>query len=245
MRGNNCAMEKESIFLTTEESLEAIRIDFRQYEPQILLFCSILGLISQNTIRFKHETGRQGLWISQEGRPNMRWLAGCELIDFMCTTIDCTQWNTELLTAVCSRVFQSRARAAVDPNSGRPGLAIETQMESFNCRQCGRCCRVLDYQYEVTANDVRRWEASGRADILAWVEKISRDDAKPAYRIWVEPHTRQRTETCPFLKRDSASNRWECRIHADKPAICRNYPVSLKHAVMTGCPGFRKDRRSR
>lgn len=236
-------MEKESIFLTTKEALEAICIDFRQYEPQILLFCSILGLISKNTIRFKHEHGRQGLWVSQEGRSNMRWLEGCELIDFMCAAIDRTQWNSELLTAVCSRVFQSRARPGVDPKSGRNGLTIETQMELFACRQCGRCCRVLDYQHEVTEDDVRRWKAAGRVDILEWVETISRDGAEPAYRIWVEPRTRQRAATCPFLKKDPASNRWQCRIHADKPRICRNYPVSHKHAVMTGCPGFGKNKR--
>lgn len=243
MQGDGCTMKKESIFLTTEEAIEAIRIDFRQYEPQILLFCSILGLISKNTIRFKHEPGRQGLWVSQGGRSNMRWLEGCELIDFMCAAIDRTQWNTELLIAVCRRVFQSRARPAVDPKSGRAGLSIETQMESFACRQCGRCCRVLDYQYEVTADDVLRWKKSGRADILEWVETISRSGAEPAYRIWVAPRTRQRTKTCPFLKKDPASNRWDCRIHADKPQICRNYPVSLKHAVMTGCPGFEKNSR--
>jgi Fe-S-cluster containining protein len=234
-------MENESIFLTTEQALEAIRIDFRQYEPQILLFCSVLGLMSQNTIRFKHEPGQQGLWINQDGRSNMRWLEGRELIDFMCAAIDRTQWNAELLTAVCSRVFQSCARPAVGHRNGRSGLVIETQMESFACRQCGRCCRVLDYQHEVTADDVLRWKKLERTDILEWVETINRDDGGTAYRIWVVPGTRQRAETCPFLKKDPTSNRWGCRIHADKPQICRNYPVNRKHAVMTGCPGFEKD----
>ena len=233
-------MEESCIFLTAEEAIEAIIIDFRQYDPQVMLFCSIIGLLSKNEIHLKREPGRSGVWINRSGRANMRWLEGADLVEFMCTAIRETRWTTELLAAVCSRVFQGRAQAAVNPETGRQGLQIETQMASFACRQCGRCCRSLDYHFDVTTADVARWETLGRDDILQWVDPIITQKKIVGYRIWVEPGTHQLTETCPFLKKDPTSNRWGCDIHAIKPQICRNYPVSRKHATLTGCPGFNK-----
>lgn len=233
-------MDESSIFLTTEEAINAITIDFRQYDPQIMLFCSIISLISENHIRFQREPGKSGVWINQRGRANMRWLEGADLIEYMCAAIGKTRWTTELLAAVCSRVFQSRAHPVVNPEIGPEGLQIETQMASFVCRQCGRCCRSLDYHHEVTAEDVARWKALGRHDILRWVDTAARVDGTVGYRIWVVPGTQQLAETCPFLEKDPTANRWGCGIHTVKPQICRNYPVSRKHAVMTGCRGFVK-----
>jgi len=40
-------VKKESLFLTREEALEAICRDFRQYDPQIILFFQIIRLISE------------------------------------------------------------------------------------------------------------------------------------------------------------------------------------------------------
>jgi Fe-S-cluster containining protein len=231
-------MSSNSIFLTTEEAVEAITIDFRQYRPQILLFCSIIGLISENKILFQREAGKEGVWINQHGRTNMRWVEGTDLAEYMCSAIRKTPWTIEMLAAACRRVFQSRAIPATDPDTGREGLEIETQMDSFECRQCGRCCRSLDYHHEVGAKDVAMWRSLGRDDILRWVDTVFRKDEITGYRIWVIPGTRELARTCPFLKKEPTTNRWGCAIHAVKPRICRNYPVSRKHAVMTGCRGF-------
>lgn len=233
-------MEESSIFLTAEEAVDAISIDFRQYDPQIMLFCSIIGLITDDRIHFKRQPGEKGVWVNQQGRANMRWLEGNDLIEFMCKAIHDTRWTAELLASVCSRVFQSRVRKAVHPETGRPGLQIETNMGSFACLQCGRCCRTLDYHNEVTSEDVDRWKASGRDDILRWVDTVARGDGAVSYRIWVVPETRQLAGTCPFLKKNPTTDRWDCGIHEVKPQICRNYPVSRKHATMTGCRGFGK-----
>jgi Fe-S-cluster containining protein len=233
-------MGSHSIFLTTDEAIEAMTIDFRQYHPQILLFCSIIGLISGNEIRFQREAGIEGVWVNQRGRANMRWMEGAELVEYMCTAVRKTPWTIELLAAACRRVFQSRATMATDPETGREGLEIETQMDSFECRQCGCCCRSLDYHHEVGAEDVELWRSSGRRDILRWVDTVFQEDEPVGYRIWVVPGTRELAPTCPFLKKDPTTNRWDCTIHAVKPRICRNYPVSRKHAVLTGCRGFNK-----
>jgi Fe-S-cluster containining protein len=237
-------MGSNSIFMTIKEAIDAITIDFRQYRPQILLFCSIINLISGTEIRFQREVGKEGVWINQRGRTNMRWLEGAELVEYMCTSIRRTHWTIELLAAACRRVFQSRVTPVMDQETGCEGLEIETQMDSFECRQCGCCCRSLDYHHEVGAEDVEMWRSLGRNDILKWVETVYQKDEIAGYRIWVVPGTRDLAPICPFLKKEPTTNRWGCTIHNAKPLICRSYPISRKHAVMTGCRGFENRKRN-
>ena len=122
--------------------------------------------------------------------------------------------------------------------TGQPGIRVLTGMEDFACHQCGKCCQRLDYHNEITADDVAYWKQAGRSEILDWVGTFQKNDREALYRIWIKPGTRTFAETCPFLKKKPHENRWICLIHDVKPQICRQYPVSRKHAIMTGCPGF-------
>jgi Fe-S-cluster containining protein len=233
-------MEKPSIFLSLDEAVEAIQIDFRQYAPQWMLFSSILKLITDQKAYIAAEPANNGAWLHEEGRPAMRWLDGPALIEHMCRTVAGAHWTPELLASVCSRVFQNRAVVDAATRKDTVGIRIQTGMEAFECRQCGRCCRNLDYHNELTAEDVARWKALDRNDILKWVGTFKTGEReKTTYRIWITPGTRKLAEICPFLKKVPTENRWICGIHDVKPAICRNYPVSRKHATMTGCPGFK------
>lgn len=232
--------DKESIFLTFDEAVRAICIDFRQYPPQTMLFAGILPLISDNKNHLKREPGKNGAWINRPGQHNMHWLDGPKLTAYLCDAISNTHWDDRLLADVCSRVFQTRALPTIHPDTGNKGVLIETNMENFSCRQCGNCCRSLDYHNELTETDISRWKTLGRHDILNWVEVINHNGADEQYRIWVSPKTHRLTETCPFLKKEPTSNRWQCLIHDVKPGICRQYPISRKHALMTGCLGFNK-----
>lgn len=234
-------MEKESIFLTTREAIQAIMTDFRQYDPQIILFSGIIRLITNNQTHLKLAPGKNGAWINQPGTSHMKWLGGPKLVDYMCDTISQTPWHPDLLAATCSRVFQARATSDVNAASGETGVRIETQMERFVCRQCGHCCRFLDSHNEVTAEDVKLWKRSGRNDILKWIHKIRCDGQAEKYQAWVVPGTQKQTETCPFLEKKSGTKHWKCRIHDAKPALCRQYPLNRKHAFITGCLGFKKE----
>ncbi len=229
-------MEKETLFLTIDQTLEAIRRDFKQYEPQVLLFAELLRLISDGQSAFKREPGEEGIWIRPPGGSHMRFLEGAALVDYMCTLIGKLKERADpaLMADVAGRVFQTRVRRA-----GPDEFGIETGMERFACRQCGRCCRDLDYHAEVTAEDVARWRIQDRTDILKWVGVTRHRDGRQTYRIWVAPGTNRFAEPCPFLSKVATRNAWECRIHEVKPLICRAYPVSRKHALMTGCPGFK------
>ncbi len=232
-------MEKESIFLTTHEAVEAIICDFRQYDAQIVLFAGILPLITDNRIHLKRDHRKTGAWVNRTGKSQMKWLDGPELVEYMCNAIHQTPWDPELLASVCARVFRTRSIPHENTSKGHTGVLIETDMEAFHCRQCGFCCRFLDYHNEVTAEDVALWKASKRNDILKWVHEITVDGEPRGYRAWVVPSTQKQAEACPFLEKAKGLQLWRCRIHDVKPAICRQYPLSRKHAVMSGCSGFK------
>ena len=234
------SVEKETIFLTTREAIQAIIADFRQYDPQIILFSGVIRLITDNRIHLKREPEKNGAWVNRPGTSRMKWLEGPELVAHMCDAISHTPWNPSLLTDVCARVFQTRAEPDMDPNTGTAGISIETNMEGFSCRQCGCCCRFLDYHNEVTAEDVAVWRKSGRNDILKWVYEIRGDGQPERYQTWVVPGTQEQAGTCPFLEKEAETRRWYCRIHDAKPAFCRQYPLNRKHAIMSGCHGFKK-----
>lgn len=234
-------MDRESIILTVDETKEAICADFRQYTPQIRLLCQAVRLISGAVTTARGEPEQGGAWLGAAGHRNMRWVKGEELVEYVCEALTASSLSPQVLSEICARVFHTRSFSALHPETGQTGVRIETGMEDFQCRQCGRCCRALDYRKEVTAEDVARWRSLGRTDILERVGIFERDGRETAYRIWMIPGTTERAEICPFLHHVSSENRWVCRIHDVKPAICRQYPFTRKHALMTGCPGFQNE----
>lgn len=230
-------MAPADLFLTHRQAIEAVQIDFRQYHPQLLLFGEVLRLISNGTIHYQRDPDKPGAWINAPGRRHMRWFEGAALSEYVCHALAKASLDLDQVATLCARVFQSRAYVGQASGSSVRGIFIETGMEKFTCRQCGRCCRELDYHNELTQDDVQRWMDRQRHDILEWVG-VFKHREHTAYRIWMQPGTRQLASQCPFLKQHPSQSRWSCTIHDAKPAICRNYPVSRKHAFKTGCRGF-------
>lgn len=231
-------MKSGEIFLTTDEVLGAVCRDLQHYEPQVPLMCEILRLISEDKAGVIRKNNEPCVWVRRKGRRGLVKLDAEELPAYTCdqlagTTIDLDTW-----VAICRRVFQARIQKIRDPTDGQWGLSIDTGMEGFACRQCGHCCRRLNYRNELTAEDIRRWKAMGRNDILAWVAEIRTSSRERTYQIWVVPGTNRFAETCPFLKQGPSNHIWICSIHDMKPQICRQYPLTRKHAVQTGCKGF-------
>ena len=231
-------MSQNSLFVSAQEAMDAVIADLRRYDPQLMLCCEILRFISGGSLVIRKDSAKAGAWLSRSGRRSMRWYASHQLIDYTCKFLCEADLSLAQLAAVCGRVFQTRAVEKVDRRTGVRGVLIETGMNAFCCRQCGQCCRRLDYHNEIKASDVERWQALGRDDILEWVGTIRRKGEIKAYQIWVAPKTNSFVEGCPFLKFASSTNIWICGIHDCKPDICRQYPTTRKHALMTGCPGF-------
>lgn len=231
-------MEPHRLFLTRAQAMHAICIDFKGYGPQPMLFCEVLRALHQGRVAYQREPGKEGLWISMDKSSALRWLEGEELIEFMCKTVTEAKIDPDCLASLCRLVFQASCRAGYCPHTNRQGVYIHTGMDGFRCRQCGHCCTRLNYQDGITEEDVRHFEALGREDVLKWVGTAQTVSGETAYRIWVIPGTNQFASACPFLRNGPAQDRKVCSIHEIKPQVCRNYPLSRKHARMTGCPGF-------
>ena len=230
--------KKETIFLSPRQALDAVCMDFRRYEPQAMLFSEILRVISNGNAVIKQDREKEGRWVAAGPGSKMVWLDGPALSECVCRALNEQKLELDVIVSVCARVFQTRAFLGKDPDSGQAGIHIETGMEGFSCRQCGNCCKFLDYHDALTAADMKLWERMGRNDILDYVRGGHKHIGEPRYRIWVDPETGKIVDQCPFLKNLPDENHWICRIHDVKPRICREYPVSRKHGIMTGCPGF-------
>ncbi len=231
------SLEKDRVFLLPEEVLEAIREDFEQYPPQPRLFMNLCPLIL-GAGQAAQDARRRGAWVRIGSRGKMKLLDYRQLGRRLCDALEEVPPPLARLSAICRMVFQTRATPGCE--QGLAGIWIETDMELFSCVQCGHCCGQIGYPKEAAEDDVARWRAAGREDILRWVGLEKRVGQSSVYRIWIEPGTNRPATACPWLKRQRGTHRYECGIHEVKPDICRLYPGSRKHAVMTGCRGFEK-----
>jgi len=225
--------------MTRAEVLAAIRADFDQYGPQTTLFLALFPLVFGGRAVISGTSRDKRLWISKRGG-KMVAISPCDLGLRICRELERTQPPLDVLAAVGRRVFRTVVQPGECDRSKQPGLWLYTGMEGFSCRQCGHCCRNLDYYDQLTEADCRRWQALGRTDILEKVRRIKQRDGSFVYRMWQRPGCAETGSACPWLYKIPSQNRWECQIHEVRPDICRQYPGSVKHAEMTGCPGFRR-----
>jgi Fe-S-cluster containining protein len=231
--------ERLRIFLSRKEILAAIRADFHQYAPQTLLFLELFPLVFGERAVISGTSYGEHLWMAERGQ-KMFQISPLDLGIRLCDELEQTRPPLEVLAAVCRRVFRTVAQPGGSDRSGEPGIWLLTDMEDFSCRQCGHCCRNLDYYDQLTEADYNRWQELGRTDILKTVRRVKMANDTFAYRMWERTGSGQTVSPCPWLHKIPTQNRWDCRIHEVRPEICRQYPGSRKHAEMTGCPGFKK-----
>ncbi|MGM0451743.1 MAG: YkgJ family cysteine cluster protein [Thermodesulfobacteriota bacterium] len=234
--------EPDRIALSPEEAIAAICFDFNLYPPQTRLFLDLCPMILGENVTVMQDHRQDKLWISVAGRRQkyrMAPVTGRELATLLCRRLEQTRPAGTFLSDICSRVFQAPAYPQnSDSEASDTGVWIETGMDRFNCRQCGQCCRQLDYHDQVTESDYRMWQRLARRDILDWVGVTRRNGKVYSYSIWMEPGTRRYAPVCPWLKKAADGSHWICQIHDVKPEICRQYPYTRKHGLMTGCSGF-------
>lgn len=89
------------------------------------------------------------------------------------------------------------------------------------CTQCGRCCINPEFmeRLAICGEDVSRWKAQGRQDIL---KNLGEESA------WREPGP------CPFVVQVSAAQ-YQCAIYDTRPLTCRDYPLAVGHMEFVGC----------
>ncbi len=231
------AMERDRIFLSPREAFDAIRDDFSQYEAQVPLYLNLCPLVFGAGGWAQDAHGR-GVWILIGSRGKMQRVDFRELGNRICQRLESAGLTLAQLARICRQVF--RTSAWPGESEGIEGVWIETGVESFDCIQCGQCCGNIGYPKEVEESDVTRWQEASREDILRWVGLKRPEEAGYVYRIWITPGSNQPAAVCPWLEKQPGTHRYRCRIHDLKPDICRQYPGSRKHALMTGCRGFEK-----
>lgn len=230
----------QSHFLSYAEALHAIRSDFAQYPDQPRLLLDLCPLILGSSRSAAMDAGAGAVWVSRHARQRraMRKMSFSEFGEMLVSTLDRERPGLYRLAEICERVFETPAHPAPGGSGSAPGIRLETGMEKFRCRLCGRCCTSLDYRFELTEADYQNWQELGRTDILEWVAPFKRRGRITGYAIWIIPGTRKFAPVCPWLEALPGTEKRKCRIHEVKPEVCRQYPASRKHARMTGCPGF-------
>ncbi len=94
------------------------------------------------------------------------------------------------------------------------------------CNACGKCCvKYSNGQLTASADDLRVW-SSFRQDINDYVHNG---------KIWYQPGSKQLIELCPWLRKDSNSDRYLCDIYLDRPEDCRIYPATLADMINDDC----------
>ena len=84
------------------------------------------------------------------------------------------------------------------PN-GKPGILVETEMEKFQCVQCGHCSRILSdaYSTSVDMEDINRWKredpgtpSNGSKSSTSTAKKPSETSgsARKRDKRYIDPH---------------------------------------------------------
>lgn len=228
---------KESIFLTPKQVLDAIRIDFNQYDTQFDLFQELCPIITDNRTIVTREGRNDCVLITRGKKSKARRITDQELGDYLFSALSTKDYTLRVMAEICRKVFRTKSWPGRDSAGGNEGIWIETEMALFECRQCGNCCRNLEYHNDCTEDDYQRWVDLGREDILEKVMVIDAGNGTVEYRIWKKPGSRRLYKKCPWLVPAAAKGRFECAIQDVKPEYCRQYPLTRKHAAMTGCEG--------
>lgn len=104
-------------------------------------------------------------------------------------------------------------------------------VSEFECHRCGNCCRGEGY-VELTAEDVEALARHLGLTEAALLERYTArgEDGAPRLVNSVGPEL-----ACVFLAEDNT-----CRVHAAKPAQCRDFPMRWRpqHALEY-CAGLR------
>ena len=230
--------EKERLFLTIDEALDAVRGDFVQYASQLNLLSVIWPMVFGDGTYVLQDARSRSVWAKIPGKTKLIPSSEDDLKQRIVDQLKRLPPDPEHLARICSMVFGTHVKAGSGPETELlPGLWIDTDMEDFVCTQCGRCCRTLNYHDGCSVTDYEQWQDLGRTEILDWVGTIRQNGQVTACRIWIVPGTNRFAETCPWLSMSLDRDHYVCTIHDVRPTICRQYPGSRKHARMTGCRG--------
>lgn len=115
----------------------------------------------------------------------------------------------------------------------------------FTCQQGGKCCKKYAGTIIASPEDIVRWRAIGREDILKHVRTFKSDEETVIGGEFCEdPKSGKEPKNCPFI--DLSGDKSICTIHDVKPTACRNYPYGedgkIREDLIGVCDGIVKVR---
>lgn len=237
-------------FLSSEDAINEVFIELIHPEKwyELALFAKVYGFLTKGSARpgKKHfkapKREEKGVWFKAINANKEKFIRAFDFKEAAINLIPEVLARTDEIAEAYQWTKWVKASSGKGPN-GETGIWVETEMEKFQCIQCGNCCRNLfdAYSTSVDKDEINRWRAEERWDILRWVVIYDSDGEAVFGDIWISPNTGDEVSRCPWLRKLPKQEKYKCRIHNTKPAHCRNYPKSKKHALTTGCRGFGDD----
>ncbi len=228
---------KDKKFISISNAIKEICDDFSLYSAQNSLFAKVYTLLVGGSTKLgkyrqPDDMLRDGVWYKSENSKEHKFYTYHDFALLLEEAFLSKKSCIEDVLEIYKLVFGIDAYIGKGPAQDN-GIWVITEMEKFNCKQCGNCCLNLSDAYSTTANeeDILRWEKEGRIDILECIDMYTMD-------LWFSPKTGDELNRCPWLRKLPNKNKYICRIHDTKPKHCIDYPKSVKHALKTKCKGF-------
>jgi len=236
-------------FLSSENAINEIFLGLINPEKwyELALFAKVYSFLTKGNARpgLKYLKGsdrdEKGVWFKAKGAKKEKFIRSFDFKDVAIDLIPKVIAKTDEIAKAYKMTMWIKAFPKKTDEEN--GIWVETEMEKFHCVQCGNCCRNLSDAFSTSVNlaEINRWRSEERWDILDWVDVFEFDGEEAFGDIWISPNTGENVRRCPWLRKFPRQDKYKCRIHDTKPAHCRDYPKSKKHALTTGCKGFGND----
>lgn len=237
-------------FLSSENAINEVFLDLTNPDKwyELALFAKVYGFLTKGnawpgTKCFNEPTWEErGIWFKAKGAKKEKFIRAFDFKDVAIDLIPEVLVKTNEIAQAYNWTMWVKASLGKGAD-GENGIWIATEMEKFKCVQCGNCCRNLfdAYSTSVDIDELNRWRSEERWDILRWVSIYELSGETAFGDLWISPNTGDEVSRCPWLRKLPKQEKYKCRIHGTKPAHCRNYPISKKHALTTECKGFGND----
>ena len=138
-----------------------------------------------------------------------------EFVDWAIRAVEAVRFKrveSDLVDAVIPRAWHERVEEWIVRDLPFDG---STALIHFDCMKCGACC--FDNRVELEAQDLARFRAAGRDDLL---RRVSRQQGK-----LLLPLARTKDKPCVHLKKLA------CTIYEVRPGLCRDFPVGTENCL--------------
>lgn len=228
--------KKDKKFISFSLAIKEILDDFSSDSKQYDLFANVYSfLVGGKAVPGEEECPPMGIkyggvWHQPENLKEKRFYNWHEFDDLLTQVFSSKLPSAQDIVKLYRMVMGLNVYIGSGPEK-KAGIWVETEMEKYQCIQCGYCCLNLYDAFCTSAyeEDMVRWEEEGRWDILDYIVGTN---------LWISPRTGEEVTRCPWLRKLPNKDKYICRIHDTKPKHCRDYPKSKKHALRTGCKGF-------